>query len=276
MKAKVMRIVTGLLVLAFVCTVGISAENDGKPQPKKAGGKFFVHDMAEPRPVIIRPGKTDDQPPSDAIVLFDGKDTSQWSADNGAATKWIVNKDGALECTNKAGYIRSKKEFGSCQLHIEWASPERVEGTGQGRGNSGVFLMGIYEIQVLDSWQDSTKEYDNITYADGQTASVYGQKKPLVNASRSHGEWQSYDIIFHRPVFEGGKCVKPGIVTVIHNGVLVQDNWPIKGTTWHNRTAAYEPHDLDDNKGPLRLQDHGNPVRYRNIWVREIPEIITE
>ena len=234
---------------------------------------IMVHEKdpaKRPQPRIVKPGtaSTSNMPgkaPSDAIVLFDGTDLSQWtSTEPGEATKWIV-KDGALSPTRRSGYIRSKQQFGSCQLHIEWATPKQVKGDGQGRGNSGVFLMGQYEIQVLDS-------YDNTTYPDGQAGALYGRHTPLVNASRKPAEWQSFDIIFHRPVFDGDTVVKRATFTVFHNGVLIHDNVQLSGGTGWNgphSVSEYVPH---GDKGPLELQDHGNPVLFRNIWVRELEE----
>jgi len=212
-------------------------------------------------PVVVTPGKTDREPPSDAVVLFDGKDLSRWkSARDGGDAKWQV-QDGYAEVVAKTGPISTKDEFGDCQLHIEWASPVVVEGEGQGRGNSGVFLMDRYEVQVLDSYQ-------NPTYAHGQAASVYKQYAPLVNASRKPGEWQTYDIVFHAPRFDAeGRVIDRARVTVIHNGVLVQNNVELLGDTPHNRPALYIAH---PPKGPLSLQDHGDKVRYRNIWIRPL------
>ena len=268
-----MRVVIGILAVAVICTIAVSAEKkEEKPRDKKEGGKYFVHDETEPKPEIIRPGKTASQAPSDAIVIFDGKNTDGVCANDGKPTKWIITKEGSLQCTKKAGTVRSKKEFGSIQLHVEFKTPQIVKGTSQGRGNSGIFLMGTYELQVLDSWQKSTKAYDNPTYADGQAGAIYGQKPPLVNATRSHGEWQTYDVIFHRPIFKGKTdvVVRPATITVLLNGVLVQDNWPIKGITHHKRTANYKYH---PDKKPLTFQDHNNPIEYRNIWVREIDDV---
>ena len=276
MKEKARRICIAVLVGAVICTIGISctsgisAEDKDKPKPraKKVDSELFVHDENEKLPPVIAAGKTDDQPPADAVVLFDGTDVSAWSNTKGEATKWIINDTGDLECVKKAGYIQTRKEFGSCQLHVEWRTPKDVKGNSQGRGNSGVFLMGKYEVQVLDS-------YDNVTYADGQASAIYGQKKPLANVSRGPDEWQSYDIVFHRPIFKGktNQVVRPATITVFHNGVLVQDHWEIKGITWYMKQSAYRYH---ADKLPIKLQDHGNPIRYRNIWVREIPEIITK
>lgn len=223
-----------------------------------------------PPPPIVTPGTCSTQetpglPPSDAIVLFNGTDLSNWtSTKQGEPTKWIV-EDGAMMPTKDSGYIRSKQEFGSCQLHVEFQTPAQVEGDGQGRGNSGVFLMGRYEIQVLDS-------YNNTTYFDGQCAAIYGRKPPLVNACRKPGEWQTYDIIFHRPVFSGKRVKERARFTVFHNGVLVHDNYELSGGTgWRGPHAVthYVPH---GDKGPIELQDHGNPVKFRNVWVRELKD----
>ncbi len=230
--------------------------------------QWKIHDVNRPKPPVIVPAveSTPTQAgkaPSDAVVLFDGKDLTNWCTMNGDAAKWIVTKDGVMEATPGSGYIRTKQNFGNMQLHIEWAAPKKVEGSGQGRGNSGVFLMGTYEIQVLDSYQ-------NETYSDGQASAVYGQIPPMVNACRPPGEWQTYDIIFHRPVFNCEKqLAAPARVTVIQNGVLVHDNVAIKGpTNWQQN----EPYTYHRSKLPLSLQDHGNPVRYRNIWIRELPD----
>ena len=167
-----------------------------------------------------------------------------------------------MEVARRTGDIRTKQAFGDCQLHIEWATPEEVVGESQGRGNSGVFLMSTYEVQVLDS-------YENKSYADGQAGAVYGQKPPLVNASRGPGEWQTYDIVFRRPKFKDGQVIKPATITVLQNGVLIQDHWVIEGETLFQQRARYTDH---ADKLPIKLQDHGNPVRYRNIWIRELTE----
>ncbi|MEO5802774.1 MAG: DUF1080 domain-containing protein [Verrucomicrobiota bacterium] len=222
---------------------------------------FTLHAVAaevpEPtvEPKIINPGP----PPSDAIILFDGKSISKWESAESGEAKWKI-KDGAMT-VNGTGSIRTKEGFGDCQLHVEWASPIDVEGEGQGRGNSGIYFQGRYEIQVLDS-------YENKTYFHGQAGSLYKQHAPLVNAARRPGQWQTYDIIFHAPRFAGdGKLISPGRVTVLHNGVLIQDNVEILGTTSHVGAPKYEPHPI---KQPLQLQDHKNPVRYRNIWIRPL------
>jgi hypothetical protein len=216
-----------------------------------------VSEVKEPtvEPRIINP----DPVPSDAIVLFDGKDLAKWEGQNRGEAKWVV-KDGAV-IVNGTGDIQTKESFGDCQLHIEWATPSEVKGQGQGRGNSGIFLQDRYELQVLDS-------YGNKTYFHGQAGALYKQHPPLVNASRKPGEWQTYDIIFHAPRFNEDKSVKqPASMTVLHNGVLVQDNAVLVGKTVNRNNTEYEAHPA---KQPLRLQDHGNPVRFRNIWIRPL------
>ena len=209
---------------------------------------------AEQEPRVMDPGP----PPSDAIVLFDGKDLSQWRGGNGQPARWEV-KDGVMT-VNQTGSITTTNSFGDCQLHVEWATPAEVKGEGQGRGNSGIILQGRYEVQVLDS-------YINKTYFNGQAGAVYNQYAPLVNACRKPGEWQTYDIIFHAPRFDDqGGVLKPGTVTVLQNGILVQDHVEIKGPT-AQKPPKYRPHPL---KQPLSLQDHHTPVRFRNIWIREL------
>lgn len=205
-------------------------------------------------PKVINPGP----PPSDAIVLFDGKDLSKWVDKDGKPARWDV-KDGVMT-VNGTGSIFTKEQFGDCQIHAEWASPAEVKGEGQGRGNSGFYIQNRYEVQVLDS-------YGNKTYFHGQAGGVYKQNAPLVNVSKPPGEWQTYDIIFHAPRFEDDKLVKPARITLLHNGVLVQDNFELLGTTSHIGDPKYTPHPL---KQPLQLQDHNNPVRFRNIWIRPL------
>lgn len=214
----------------------------------------------EPEPEVVTPGTDQTAAPSDAIVLFDGKDLSAWeSMKTGKEAEWIV-EDNHATVKPGTGPIQTKQAFGSCQLHIEFRTPAKVEGTGQGRGNSGVFLMGRYEVQILDS-------YNNRTYSNGQAASVYKQSIPLVNASRPPGEWQSYDIIFHAPAFHAnGDLIKAATVTVLHNGVLVQDHFLIRGPSEYIGIPKYKTH----GKTPLQLQDHGNPMSFRNIWIREL------
>lgn len=223
-----------------------------------------VHSLDRPRPRVVDPGPEPSPmpPPSDAIVLFAGKDLTEWQSEDGSPAKWIV-RDGYVEVLPQSGALRTKRRFGNVQLHLEWAAPTPPSGEGQERGNSGVFLMTHYEIQVLDS-------YHNDTYADGQAAAVYGQTPPLVNASRPPGQWQTYDIVFHRPRFAADGATRDSArMTLFHNGVLVQDHTIITGWTVHGSRAHYAPH---PDRLPLALQDHGNAVRFRDIWVRELPE----
>ncbi len=233
--------------------------------PQIPNQKWKVHDAARPKPRKIAPGLpiASTVAPADAIVLFDGKDLSKWvmQARGGQPVepKWVV-KDGYMEVAPRAGRLITKEKFGDCQLHVEWMIPPGGTGAGQGRGNSGVELMMRYEIQVLESSQ-------NVTYADGQAASIYGQWPPLVNVSRPEGEWNSYDIFFEAPKFDGEKVVRPGYVTVVHNGVLMHHHQEIQGPAIHRRVATYRPHGAEE---PLSLQDHGHPVRYRNIWIRRL------
>jgi len=258
-----------------ICTVlslagGVYAANVGSPfygDPPDDHHPWCVHDRNRPQPPVVTPGtfSTPDQPgkpPSDAIVLFDGTDLSKWEADegNGVPTKWIV-KDGAMECVPKSGYIRTKDKLGDIQLHIEWAAPAKVQGDSQGRGNSGVFLMGLVEVQVLDN-------YDNPTYPDGAAGSVYGVNPPMANALHPPGQFQAYDIVFRRPIYKDGKQLDPGYITVFENGVLVQDHTMLEGETGHMARSKPRPF---PSAGPLKLQDHGNPVRFRNVWYRPLP-----
>ncbi len=230
---------------------------------------WAVHDLNRPNPVKVTadPGR----PPSDAIILFDGTEKSfgNWRDWHGNPSTWKLI-DGTMESVKGTGRIISRQAFGDCQLHVEWATPNTIKGAGQGRGNSGVFLMGMYEIQILDSYEtDPSKDPNpNPNYADGQASAVYAENPPLVNASRAPGEWQTYDIVFHQPIWEGDKMVWPGSVTVFHNGVLTQDHWEMEGLTTHCVRRPLKPH---ETKLPLMLQDHGDPVRFRNIWIREIP-----
>ena len=231
--------------------------------PFLPGGKWRVHDAKRPAPPVVTPGSSPAElaaPPSDAVVLFDGGDLSQWVSSDGKAAGWKV-EGGHVEIVAGKGDILTKDSFGDCQLHLEFRMPP-PEGSGQHRGNSGVFLMGRYEIQVLDG-------YENATYADGQCAALYGQHPPLVNACRPPGEWQSYDVVFRAPRFDGETLVSPAFVTVLHNGVLVHDRAEILGDTAHRAVATYAP---NAGTGPLRLQDHGNPVRFRNLWIRRLAE----
>lgn len=214
----------------------------------------------EPEPAVVTPGESTNSAPSDAIVLFDGKDLSQWVDKDGKAPGWEV-KDGVATVVKGTGLIKTKAGFGNVQLHIEWRAPSEVIGDSQGRGNSGIFLQSKYELQVLDS-------YNNRTYSNGQAGSIYKQHIPLVNATRAPGEWQSYDVIYKAPVFNSkGVLTKPAYITVLHNGVLVQDNVVLRGPTEYIGIPKYKTHAA---KLPLMLQDHSNPVSYRNIWIREL------
>jgi hypothetical protein len=228
--------------------------------PMLPGGKWHVHDGKRPAPPVVTPGPMVSAPaPADAVVLFDGKDASKWRGGDGKEAGWKV-VDGSLEIAAGKGDIETKEEFGDCQLHLEWCEPTPPHSESQGRGNSGVFFMGRYELQVLDS-------FENPTYPDGQCAAIYGQHPPLVNACRKPGEWQSYDVIFTAPKFDGEKLSSPGTMTVLHNGILVHDHDAILGATAHRALATYTAH---GPAAPLKLQDHGDPVRYRNIWIRRL------
>jgi hypothetical protein len=242
LRILVLSVVGGLLVAA--ATIGTLLA-----QPSRE----YKSGIVWKEPVVVTPGEAAG-PPSDAIVLFDGKELSKWNGGD----KWEI-KDG-YAITRKAS-ITTKDSFGDCQLHLEFATPEKIEGSGQGRGNSGVYLMERYEVQILDS-------YENKTYFDGQCASLYKQMPPMVNACRKPGEWQTYDIIFEAPRFdEAGKVEKPAIVTVLHNGVIVQNHFELQGGTYYDRPAAYSKH---ASRAPIQLQYHGNAMRFRNIWIREI------
>ena len=215
-----------------------------------------------PAPPVINgiPAATPAPPPSDALILFGGKDLSEWRSGDGSPARWAV-RGGYMEVVKGAGGIRTEKGFGDVQLHVEWMSPSPPVGSDQDRGNSGVFLMGRYEVQVLDS-------YGSITYPDGQAGAAYGQFPPLLNASAPPGTWQSYDIVFHRPRFGAdGTLIRPATLTVLHNGVLVQDHVTLTGPTAHQSRPGYTAH---PDRLPIGLQDHGHPVRFRNIWVRNL------
>ncbi len=260
-----------LVSAAVLLAAGAHAAGTGNPfygDTPDDTHPWAVHDWNRPQPPRVEPLPYDAakaRPPAGAIVLFDGTPESlaaNWEADKSGhqPTKWLA-RDGAMECTPGSGYIRTKESFGDCQLHVEWAAPAKVQGESQGRGNSGIFPMGHFEIQVLDN-------YNNPTYADGFACSVYGVNPPLANALRPPGEFQSVDITYHKPIYKDGKCVQAGWVTVYCNGILVQDRADLSTGTGH--MARYKPGPFPE-KGPLKLQDHGNPVRFRNIWYRPLP-----
>jgi hypothetical protein len=263
---------SNLLKSVVVLSVALSAASAQAPKkdhtlgyddtPFIPGQKWRVHDNSRPHPVVVTPAAQPGAPPSDAIVLFDGKDFSKWAMNvkgQQVEPTWgLVN--GCMETRPGSGSIVTREKFGDVQLHLEWASPNPPDGKSQSRGNSGVILMSRYEIQVLDSYKD-------LTYADGQAASMYGQYPPLVNACRPPGEWQTYDIFFEAPKFEGDKLVKPAYVTVIHNGILMHHRQAFLGTTPHAKNGVYKAHGAEES---LMLQNHGSPVHYRNIWVRRL------
>lgn len=237
-----------------------------KDTPLVPGTQWHVHDGDRPQPRIVQPAASFSHQapaPSDAIVLFDGKDLSKWQLGDGGAAKWKV-ENGYMEVAPKSGSIRTREKFADFQLHLEFATPARVEGNSQGRGNSGVLFNGIYEVQVLDS-------YNNKTYPDGQCGGLYGQSPPLVNASKPPGEWQSYDIIFESPRWDAsGRNIKKANVTVIHNGVVVHHKREYLGNTPHRGVGNYNrPHPPEVF---IELQDHNNPMRFRNVWVRSLGE----
>jgi hypothetical protein len=224
----------------------------------------------QPQPKVVTPKPYDAKAakaPANAKILFDGteKTFKNWTSTKGEPAKWKL-VDGALESVRKAGYIQSKEKFGSCKLHIEFATPAIAKGNGQGRGNSGVFLMGQYEVQVLDC-------YENQTYPDGQCGALYGRAKPLVNACRKPGEWQTYDITFHRPIFnEKGEVTRRAKFHVVHNGIVIHDNIELHGGTGWRGPHSISEYKKHGDKGHLQMQDHGNPVRFRNIWIVAIED----
>lgn len=240
-----------MLIVAFFASNSLFSQDRPTIEPK-------LTEVWEPVPAKVTPGENN-AAPSDAIILFDGKDLNEWTNGKGGNPGWIV-EDGAMTVKAGTGVIMTKQKFGDFQLHIEWRSPSEVKGEGQGRGNSGIFMMGKYELQVLDS-------YESVTYSNGQAGSMYKQGIPLVNACKGPGEWQTYDVIFMAPEFtEKGTLKTPAKITVLHNGVLIQNGFELKGPTEYNRIPMYEPH----GKESLVLQDHGNPVSFRNIWIREL------
>ncbi len=268
------KVVASLSSLALLTSVSglnsLAAEESEKKKPTGytntpfiPGSKWRVHDDNRPRPKVVSPGRTSSTPPADAVILFDGTDLSKWRNAKGGSAKWIV-ENGYMQVPSekeRKGDIFTKEVFGDFQLHVEFATPAKVLSNSQGRGNSGVIIFGRYEVQVLDS-------YNNKTYADGQTSALYGWKPPLVNASRPSGEWQTYDIIFEAPKWnDDGKLVKKAYTTVLHNGVLTQHRQAFQGDTLHKKPAKYVRHAA---QGPIKLQDHSNPMRFRNIWIRSL------
>jgi hypothetical protein len=264
---------------ALFCAASLVAQKPTTTPPKNdlgytdtpilPGTHWHVHDPARPYAPVIAPGATPGAPPSDAIILFDGHDLSHWTglvgrADRTAtvsdvAPQWKVS-GGILEVVPHTSDIATKEKFGNVQLHLEWSEPPNITGSSQGRGNSGVLLMDRYEVQVLDPWQ-------NPTYSDGSAAAVYGQTPPLVNPGRRPGEWNTYDILFTAPRFDGDKLLTPAYVTVLFNGVVVQNHTEILGPTQHRKLAHYVPQPAE---APLVLQNHNQFVRFRNIWIRRL------
>jgi len=250
-----------LLVVFSILIISAGVYSNGQTARQEVD-KWKVHDPERPMPPVVDPGPAGKPvpAPSDAIILFEGKDLSQWTDAKGQPARWKIENE-YMEVVAKTGSIQTKQNFGDCQLHVEWASPIVVKGESQERGNSGVFLMNIYEVQVLDC-------FNNKTYADGMTAALYAQYPPLVNACRPPGEWQTYDIIFHRPRFDDkGQLISPARFTVFHNNILVHDNAELIGPTTHKARPPYKAH---PDRLPISLQDHGNPVRFRNIWIRDL------
>ena len=220
-----------------------------------------VHDIDRPAPPVVTPSTTG-RPPADADVLFDGTSLDAWAGRDGGPAGWALVEGDAVEVSPGSGDIHTRAAFGGCQLHVEWRTPTTIRADSQGRGNSGVFLLGLYEVQVLDG-------YDNPTYADGAAAAIYGQFPPLANACVPPGAWHVYDIVFEAPVYDAGALASPAYMTVLHNGILVHHRQRLHGPTVHRAVASYDaPH---GPTGPLVLQDHGDPVRFRNIWIRSIP-----
>ena len=261
------KFVRGAAAAALLLAAGVPVLTQQQNQlgyddtPMQPNGKWRVHDSKRPQPRVITPGAMTAPAgvPSDATVLVGpGADLNAWQMNDGKPATWPM-KDGILQ--SGKGYIQTKDQFTDYQLHVEFATPSDVKGDGQGRGNSGVFLNGAFEIQVLDS-------FENKTYPDGQASAMYGQYPPMVNASRGPGQWQAYDIVFTAPRFKAdGTLEKPAVVTVLHNGVVVHNATAFLGPTQHKQIGKYEPAQA---KGPLRLQDHGNPVSFRNIWIRPL------
>jgi hypothetical protein len=266
-EEAVKRIAWGAAIAVTIMTgsPALAQEKPGfKDTPMLPDGKWRVHDADRPYPIVLTPGAVPGAPPSDAVVLFDGKSLDAWQPQT---TPWTV-KDGAATSVPRAGgggenALVSKQSFGDVQLHLEFRSPNPPTKTSQDRGNSGIWFMQRYEIQILDG-------YNNPTYADGTVGAIYGWKPPLVNPSRRPGEWQSYDVVFERPHFGAdGKLLRPAYITAFLNGVLVQNRQPWLGGTIWRKVGTYEAH---ADTAPIQLQDHNSPVSFRNIWVRPLPE----
>ena len=265
MNKREIVVLTCVLAAGSVCA-GLYCQG---PDARHA---WAIHDRNRPNPVKVE--APEGRPPSDAVVLFDGTRASadrNWYTGRDGTCRWEV-VEGALRCAPKTGNAVTRRVFADCQLHLEWKTPKPATGWGQGRGNSGVILFGGYEIQVLDSYltDPSKTPNPNPNYADGQAGAVYAQNPPLVNPARPEGAWQSYDIVFHAPVWDGDTLVKGPTVTLFFNGVLVQDNWEFEGSTYN---LERKPVQKGAARYPIQLQDHGTPVAYRNIWVREIPSV---
>lgn len=247
------------LALAAAATLAFVQKDElgYQDSPLIPGTRWHVHDGLRPQPPVVTPGEAG-SPPSDAVVLFDGTSTEAWSGG-----PWTVNEDGSMTVNGKGG-IETKETFGDCQLHLEWKAPTYGDADGpkgQGRGNSGVFFFGRYEVQILDC-------YGNRTYPDGMTSALYGQYPPMANACRPAGEWQTYDIMFQAPRFaDDGQLQRPAFATVLHNGICVHHGQVLLGATQHRNVAQYATHEAT---GPIALQDHGNPISFRNIWVRTL------
>jgi hypothetical protein len=260
-KTSILIVVLALSLGAAFIAYAQSRDLGYTDTPMLPGLPYHVHDPARPHPHIVAPASQPGGAPSDAIVLFDGKDLAHWELQPGGtqSRRWKV-ENGYLEVVPNAGNLATKEKFGDCQLHVEWATPTEIRGTSQNRGNSGIFLQGLYEVQVLDSYQ-------NPTYADGQAGALYGQWPPLVNAVRKPGEWQTYDIVFEAPKMDGEKVLKPAYMTVFLNGVVLHNRKELMGPTVHRQLASYVSQPAE---APLVLQDHQHAVRYRNIWIRRL------
>jgi hypothetical protein len=256
---KCLLVLLALVAGQFICFAADAEKPGFTDTPLVPGTKWHIHDPQRPQPTVVTPGKEPGQPPADAIVLFDGKDLSKWRTANGKEAPWKIG-EGEFECVPKSGNIFTRESFGDIQLHLEFATPIPVKGNSQDRGNSGIFLMNQFELQILDA-------YNNPTYADGTLGAQYGQHPPLVNVARLPGEWQAYDIVFTVPRFKDGKLEKPAHLTAFLNDVLIHNHDPYFGPTGHKSIGRYVP---SMTNGPIRLQDHGNTTRFRNIWIRRL------